>query len=243
MLVDQMRTAIDTATTVAALDHVAKLVWQGIASDYLDDDHAHELLERLQKRRGPTRADQKPVGIPAGRISIFPPRRPQLSPRSPASLARRRHLAASGPMPPKLAANFTLSEMAVLMIVREEVRAKGCCDRSIAEMAARAGVGRTTVQNAIRMAAKLCLLIVQERRRDGKKNLTNVVRIVSKEWLAWNASKKADGSTMSGFKFLNPTDNEDKQKKGFSREGGRFGGRAEPYRRPPDAHRRAERAG
>ena len=45
----------------------------------------------------------KPVGIPPGRPSIFPPRRPQRAPVRAVAIARRRHLAASGPMPPALA--------------------------------------------------------------------------------------------------------------------------------------------
>jgi len=38
---------------------------------------------------------------------------------------------------------------------------------------------------AIRQAARLGLLTVQERRREGQKNLPNVIRVVSREWLQW----------------------------------------------------------
>lgn len=233
MLADQISTAIDGAKSVAALDHLAKLVWQGIGADAIGDDEAHGLLARLQARRGQARADRQPVGLPPGRPSIFPPRRPQPSPRSAKCLARRRQLAAAGPLPPHLAAQFTCAELAALMIVRDEVRAHGACSRSIAEIAARAGVGRTTVQNALRLAARLCLIIVQERRRDGQKNLPNVIRIVNREWLAWNATRPRPkrGSSI-GFKLVNPTGNEDKRKNGFTRKRGRLGGAAEHYRYP-----------
>lgn len=235
MLFDQISAAIEAARSVAALDHIAKLVWQGIGADAVTEEQAHALLERLQGKRGKARAERPTIGLQPGRPSIFPPRRPQLSPRSAKCLARRRQLAASGPMPPQLAAQFTLAELAALMIVRDEVRARGCCDRSIAEIAARAGVGRTTVQNALRLAARLCLVIVQERRRDGQKNLPNVIRIVSREWLAWNATRpKAKGSSPIGFKLVNPTDIQDKRLEGFSRKGAREGGREEPPR--PDQH-------
>lgn len=234
MLADQIAAAIEAAKSVAALDHIAKLVWQGVSADALDDDQAHGLLSKLQQRRGEARANRATIGLPDGRPSIFPPRRAQLSPRTPKCLARRRQLAASGPLPPQLAAHFTCAELAALMIVREEVRARGACDRSIAEIAARAGVGRTTVQNALRLAAKLCLLIVQERRRDGQKNLPNVLRIVSKEWLAWNATRaKTTGSRSIGFKLVNPTVIKDKRLEGFSRKEGRGGGNASPSRPPP----------
>ena len=53
------------------------------------------------------------------------------------------------------------------------------------QIAARAGIGRTTAQNAMRLAATMGLLTVQERRREGQKNLPNVVRIVSREWQLW----------------------------------------------------------
>lgn len=217
MLVDQISAAIDAARSVAGLDHVAKLVWQAIGSDALAEAEAHDLLARIQGHRQTARANHKPVGIPAGRASIFPPRRPQPSPRTARCLARRRQLAASGPLPPQLAAHFTLSEMAVLRIIRDDATARGACAASIAEIAARAGVGRTTVQNALRLAATLCLVIVQERRRQGDKNLTNVVRIVSKAWLSWNASRKAKSAAPIGFKLVSPTVNEDKRKIGFSR--------------------------
>lgn len=243
MLVDQISAAIDAARSVAGLDHVAKLVWQAIGSDALAEAEAHALLERIQGHRQAARANHKPVGIPAGRPSIFPPRRPQPSPRTARCLTRRRQLAASGPLPPQLAAHFTLSEMAVLRIIRDEARARGACAVSIAEIAARAGVGRTTVQNALRRAATLCLVIVQERRRQGDVNLPNVVRIVSKEWIAWNASRpqaKAPGSI--GFKLVNPTVNEDKRKTGFSRLRGRMR-EQKPLDLDPAAHQAPARQG
>ena len=63
--------------------------------------------------------------------------------------------------------------------------AKGHCDRSIAEIAARAGVGPSTVRNAVRFAKSACLLTVLERPRAGRKNLTNLVRIINHTWLTW----------------------------------------------------------
>ena len=47
-------------------------------------------------------------------------------------------LAASGPMPPALAAHFTVGQLAVLRIVGDEVRANGSCALTLAEIGARA---------------------------------------------------------------------------------------------------------
>src|SRR5215207_236354 len=122
---------------------------------------------------------------PPGRPSIFPPRRPQRAPVRAVAIARRRHLAASGPMPPALAARFTVGELAVLRIVGDEVRVDGLCGLCIDAIAARAGVCRRLARNAIRQAARLGLLTIQERRREGQKTLPNIVRVISREWLQW----------------------------------------------------------
>src|SRR4051812_10176103 len=84
----------------------------------------------------------EPVGIPA-RATLDLPAQAAPAPARPVAIAWRRHLAASGPMPPGLAERFTTSELAVLRIVGDEVREKGCCGRTLAELAARAGCGRT----------------------------------------------------------------------------------------------------
>src|SRR3954463_15667396 len=143
---DQMTAAIDGARTLTRLDHLSRSIWQGLAAGAVADDGAQALAEHLHARRGVLRGEIKPVGIPVGRLSIFPPRRLQRPPQRPVAIARRRHLAASGPMPPALACKFTVSELAVLRIVGDEVRQHGQCDRCVDELAARAGVCRRMVQ-------------------------------------------------------------------------------------------------
>jgi hypothetical protein len=73
--------------------------------------------------------------------------------------------------------------------------------RTVAEIAARAGVCLTTVRNAVRMAAGLGLVTIEERRQHCARNLPNIIRIVSREWMTWL-------SKGGGFKKLNPTDKE-----------------------------------
>lgn len=211
MFCDQMAAAIDGARTLTRLDHLSRSIWQGLAAGAVGDDDAQALAERLHACRAVLRGEIKPVGIPVGRPSLFPPRRLQRAPQRPVAIARRRHLAASGPMPPGLACKFTVSELAVLRIIGDEVRQHGHCDRCVDELAARAGVCRRMVQNAIREAAWLGLLTIEERRREGRRNLPNVVRIVSKEWTSWLARggrpSHPRAEPLIGCKKLHPTDN------------------------------------
>src|SRR5829696_2869582 len=207
MFADTMSAAIDAARTLTRLDHLSRAIWQGLTAGAVGDDAAQNLAERLHARRSVLRGEIKPVGIPPGRLTIFPPRRLQRSLQRPIAIARRRHLAASGPMPPGLACKFTVSELAVLRIVGDEVRQHGQCDRCVDELAARAGVCRSLVKNAIRTAARLGLLTVEERRREGRRNLPNVIRIVSREWLTWLAR----GPKPRGVKKITPTAKETKR--------------------------------
>jgi hypothetical protein len=208
---NQMAAAIDGARTLTRLDHLSRSIWQSLAAGAVADDDAQALAERLHARRSVLRGEIKPVGLPSGRPSIFPPRRLQRAPKRPVAIARRRHLAASGPMPPALACKFTVSELAVLRIVGDEVRQYGQCARCVDEIAARAGVCRRMVQNAIREAARLGLLTIEERRREGCRNLPNVVRIISREWTMWLArggrSSRSSADPLIGCKKLRPTDN------------------------------------
>jgi ribosomal protein L40E len=107
-----------------------------------------------------------------------------------------------------MAAKFTVSELAVLRVVADEVAEKGVCSRTLAELSARAGCCRSTAQNALRAAAKAGLITIEERRRRGQKNLPNLVRITSAEWSAWLAR----GGQRTGFKKNAPTDNSSRNK-------------------------------
>src|SRR5271165_2683730 len=115
------------------------------------------------------------------------PRRAR-SPRSPdrqASLERRRRQAMSGVVPAKIAAAFTMAELAVLTVIARQCQRTGVCTLHIDAIAALAGCCRTVVKNAIRQARLLGLILVKERRAPGLPSLTNVVRIVSKDWIGW----------------------------------------------------------
>lgn len=194
----QIEAALTTARAPAALDVLAKATWAAHGAGMIEDDKASALLEAIEAKRAAPRdryqSDSSTGARPPGRgPSQFSPKGPSLFSRAriqrppdrALAIARRRQLAASGPMPPQLAANFTTGELAALRIVADEVREKGRCDRTYGEIAARAGVCRRTAQNAIRRAGRLGLVHIEERPRPGRKHLANVVRIISREWGTW----------------------------------------------------------
>lgn len=185
MFVVTMTAAIEAARTLAQMDALCRDVWRAHSSGAVDDAGAQRLAERLHERRLAVRETIQPIGIPLGRATIFPPRRPQRSPDRAASRDRRRLLASSGPLPPALAARFTEGQRAVLKVVGDEVAAKGVCGLCLDAIAARAGVCRRLAQAAIRLAAGDGLITIQERRRQGRENDTNLIRVVSREWQAW----------------------------------------------------------
>jgi hypothetical protein len=186
MFRDQLSAAIDAAA-MPQLDQLAVTLWRAHAAGHVDDDNAQQLAERMQARREAGRQKLSQPATADGRASpMFLPRpRKQRPPHKQRAIERRRRLAASGPLPPTLACRFTTCELAVLRLIGDHVAERGLCDRTFAELAARAGTCRTVARNAIRLAARLGLLTVQERRRPGRKNLSNVIRVVAADWLLW----------------------------------------------------------
>lgn len=227
--------AIDGARTLAQMDELSRQVWQAHAGGAVGDDEAQELAERLHTRRGGIRGGIVPVGIPAGRASLFPPRRRPTSPDRIASRDRRRLLACSGPMPPALAARFTVGQLAVLHIVASEVTAKGVCGLCIDAIAARAGVCRRLAQGAIRLAEGDGLLTIEERRHEGRRNSPNLIRILSREWWAWTKRRRPMRAGEGGCRTLHPTDTE-VFKQGTTRSG-------EPSKKLPERQGRPHDGG
>src|SRR3954453_21723658 len=100
-------------------------------------------------------------------------------------MERRRRWAASGALPPALATRFTLTETAVLAVIAAEALRHGRCALVLEDIAALAGVGRSTVKRALRAAQGLGLLRIEERRVSAWRNAPNVVTITSREGSAW----------------------------------------------------------
>jgi hypothetical protein len=122
------------------------------------------------------------------KASIFLPRRCRMRRTDDERIKlrdRKRVLGGSSALPDTMRHHYTEGERAVLCIVAFEVKRHGICDLSIDEIADRAGVGRTTVQNAMHEGRRLGHLLIKVRPQRGAKNLTNVVDIASVEWRTW----------------------------------------------------------
>jgi hypothetical protein len=203
--------AVKAAPTTAALDVLAKALWSALAAGMVDETTAALHSEAIEAHRealrmpSPSRTGRTPVAAlrPA---TLFAKARQTMPPDRRKSIERRRRLAASGPMPPALAAHFTTAELAALRIVADEVRSRGVCSRTYEEIAARAGVCRASARNAIRRAARLGLLTIQERRRPGRKNLPNVLAVVSAEWRTWLRLAPLNAGGGTGGKSFGSTD-------------------------------------
>lgn len=201
LFTDQIEAAIAHASSVALVE-LSAAIWKTHAAGGLPDDEAQRLAELIHARQMASKAVQAPAGARGQRPSLFSPRRLQRPPVRSVAIERRRMLAASGPLPPALAARFTTSEASVMRIVGNECREKGECVLPLDAIAAMAGVGRTSAQNALRLARHLGLIESEQRPQRGAKNLPNRVTVMDREWAQWLArGPKRD----IGLKNLTPT--------------------------------------
>jgi hypothetical protein len=186
MLYDAMATTIEGLKPNEAQRRqgLREDIWRAHEAGQLSDDQAQELAERIerQQRAGKTRWRLITGSSPRSYIQRSPE---QKSPNRRASIERRRLHAASGMLPPAIAANYTMGEQAVLRVVADEWLAHGACDLSRNEIAARAGVSHALAKRTLLMVERDCLIAVQRRPRSGRKHLTNITRIVRAEWIDW----------------------------------------------------------
>lgn len=168
--------------------------------------------------RGPSRLPFKTVRLP-GLGPFGEGARRQRSRDRAASRRRKRMMGGSGRMPHSIRHHYTEGERAVLSVVACEVKRHGLCDLPVGKIAAIAGVCERTVQYALKAASSLELahVMIERRPRPGKKNLTNVIRIVSREWLAW-LRYEPDQPAGIGCKTVRPSKNHDNYKR---RDGGK----------------------
>ena len=186
VLTAQVEAALAGPMTLETLDAIARAIWSALGAGHLTEAEAARLDGLVRARR--TRiANGRAEGNSCGTALARPPRtrRPSCPDRQ-ASIERRRRVAASGAVPPELAARFTQGEVAVLSVVgREAARGRPVCDWPMDRIAALAGVSRTVARGALRLAQTLGLLRVQERRRRAARSDTNVVTITAKGWWRW----------------------------------------------------------
>src|SRR4051795_13005236 len=100
MFVEQLQRAVE-ASPRAELPTISALLWRAYAAGTVSESDAADLSALIEARKA----------IPAAPKPIQ--RRFGSRPPSPASLERRRRWAASGCLPPQIAARFTLAEQAV----------------------------------------------------------------------------------------------------------------------------------
>jgi hypothetical protein len=197
MFVDHMLCAIDGAQTTE-LAQLGSDISRAYANGHISEDDHLRLWEVIEARRQQARAAAA-AGQKRARLGPAHPRRPpQRSPDRQASIERRRRLADLA-VPQQFSDKFTTSEKAALLVAGDEAVTRGCCTLCLDAIAARAGTCKTIVQEAFRKARQFCLLDVQERRRKGQRSLTNIVRIISKQWRRWLTKG-------SGFRKTKSTD-------------------------------------
>jgi hypothetical protein len=130
----------------------------------------------------------KPAAQPTAssvRANRIIPRQRLRSPDRAKSRDRRRRLGGSSALPDTLRHLFTEGQRAALCIIMMEIKRRGICDWPIDKIAAQAGVCRTMVQTTLHEARRVGLVDITERPMRGQKSLTNLIRIISKEWLVW----------------------------------------------------------
>lgn len=234
MFAHQLRAAVEAAPRTGLVELSAAL-WKGFAAGALSEAEAEELSTLIEARRTVGQSPNLgfgPGASPKAKFSL----RPQRPPVRSAAIERRRRLAASGPMPPALAARFTTAELAALKIISDDVRSSGACVLPIDAIAARAGVSRTSAQNAIRQACRLGMLERQERRRAYDRSLPSILRVIDREWSAWLRRGLKGGG-------LNSSSTTDRRvyREGGTRERQRDSGGTTP-RRPRSQEREGRRA-
>lgn len=116
------------------------------------------------------------------------------------SWGRKRQMGGDGKLPNNIRCWFTEGERAVLTVIAAEVKKRGDCRLSVLSIARRAGVGVRLVQYTLSLArggrvrparrdeppSRPVLISVEYRRERGRAfNDTNVIEIVSREWLSW----------------------------------------------------------
>ena len=177
MLTDEIARAVQSAPQ-SRLAELAATIWRAYGAGAIGETDAQALAEAVEARK---------------RIPAVPtqPRRVGSRPRAPESLERRRRWVASGWVPPTIACRFTAGELSALSVVAAQVARHGRCDLALDHIAALAGVGRTTVRNALGEARRLGFLTVEVRRLRAFRNDTNVVRITVSAWQSWISMRRS----------------------------------------------------
>ncbi len=221
------------------LHEMAQALWRAYGASQISDGEGNYLQSLIERRRPShqTGLQAKPLSRFSGRLfTRFTPRQRQRSPDRRASRDRRRMLGGSSALPDNLRHHYTEGQRSVLCIVAGEVKRCGVCDFPIDKIAALAGVCRTTVQTTLHEARRLGHINIAERPRPSRKNLPNLVEIISPEWRAWirRGPSAAHRIGSNSAKMVNPTKNTDLRKRVAEEEKrAKWSPNTDP--RPPDS--------
>src|SRR4051812_33330158 len=105
MVAEQLRRAVEASPRVE-LPKGSALLWKAYAAGTVSESDAADLSALIEARKA---AGGAPRGSPRRLVGSRP--------RSPGHMERRRRWAASGCLPPAIAARFTLAEVSVLAVV------------------------------------------------------------------------------------------------------------------------------
>lgn len=181
-LAEQFSTAAASARNSNAVHDIITKVWGAYAEGLLDEHEAQRAVEQATARKAAiaerSRPNQPFTNPPPKKLHCKSPDRER-------SNQRARRLAASRDVPDTIRQHYPTGENAALAIIAFEIRQRQVCTLPNDQIAARAGVSRSTVQRALRQSQRLGHLSIKERRIPGRKNDTNIVRIISLEWNAY----------------------------------------------------------
>jgi hypothetical protein len=199
MFVDQIRSAIVTGPSNRKhLGDLTRKNAQAFTAGVFSYDQWQANQKAIDARQQSWAPGQGGGRKNAPAATCGPPRR-QRSPDRARSIERRRAVAATHAMPPNIACKYTTGEQAVLAVVAREFCRHGQCRDYVAKIAAQAGVCDRLVQHATRKAERNGDLRKEERRVSAFRNDTNILTIISPEWLAWLRVRMTGG--LGEFKF------------------------------------------
>lgn len=205
-VVDLLR-AIARYTSPAQVSDFTRLLFGRLheaAGGFLNDRET-EILHQMALQRLDDLKNAREQRLPLSK-SFFPTRPKSERSRSEAASgrrhgdrwARKQRLGGLAALPPtEEYRGFTEGERATLYIIAADMREFGACRCTAGEIADRAGVGVTTVRNAIRKAKHRGLIRVTNRPQWRNKWLSNVITIVCETWLGWLRRFRPN----LGFKF------------------------------------------
>ena len=213
---------IRAATTRAQLIFLRSELYRIVGNGELDDEIARRLEDATYEREAklfglPRSLDALSEALEEDRVELiatfrpqskFAPRRHIASPDRERSRLRRRRNGLARSMPDQMAERHSEALRSVAHVIAEEHLIRGQCALPNDQIAALAGVCRSTVRNHRKAAVKHGEIQVIERpSRHGGPNDTNIVRIVDPAWLRWlkKRAKMPRGIGCKGFIPLSPT--------------------------------------